>query len=173
MLIRFGIILLVVALFLLWQRQSNLRAQERSTRFPVEKTAEEWKKQLSAQQFHVLRERGTERAFTGQYADHHEAGRYACVGCGHVLFASEAKFDSGTGWPSFFQPFRLGSVVEESDTSWGMTRVEVLCANCGGHLGHVFPDGPRPTGRRYCINSVCLTFTPASVPAAPGQPSTK
>lgn len=169
MLIRIGLVILLVAAFLLWQRHANLKAQERSTTFPVQKTSEEWRKQLTAQQFDILRQRGTERAFTGKYYNNHEDGRYVCVGCGQVLFDSGHKFDSGTGWPSFWQPFRIGSVVEETDTSWGMTRTEVLCANCGGHLGHVFPDGPQPTGLRYCINSACLKFEPAAskTPTAP------
>lgn len=158
MLIRIGIVIAIVGLFLLWQRHANLKAQERTTTFPVQKSDEEWKKQLSAQQFHILRQRGTERAFTGKYYNNHDEGRYLCVACGQVLFDSQHKFDSGTGWPSFWQPFRLGSVTEESDTGWGMTRTEVLCANCGGHLGHVFPDGPAPTNLRYCINSACLKF---------------
>lgn len=160
MLIRIGIIILVVSLFLLWQRAANVKAQERLTVFPVQKTDEEWRKQLSSQEFHILRQRGTERAFTGKYCKNHDAGRYLCVGCGQVLFDSSSKFDSGTGWPSFFQPLRPGSLAQVTDTAWGMTRTEVLCANCGGHLGHVFPDGPPPTNLRYCINSACLRFEP-------------
>jgi peptide-methionine (R)-S-oxide reductase len=118
----------------------------------------EWKKQLSPTQYAVLREKGTERAFTGEFWDHHEHGTYKCAGCGAELFESDAKFDSGCGWPSFSQPKVEANVEEARDASHGMIRTEVLCAKCGGHLGHVFDDGPRPTGLRYCINSASLTF---------------
>ncbi|MEW6278639.1 MAG: peptide-methionine (R)-S-oxide reductase MsrB [Candidatus Eremiobacterota bacterium] len=127
--------------------------------YPVQKSEQEWRSQLTSQQYHILRQKGTERAFTGKYHNHHEDGRYRCAGCGQALFDSEARFDSGTGWPSFSRPLP-DTLAEERDTSWGMTRVEVLCRNCGGHLGHVFPDGPRPTGLRYCINSAALDFEP-------------
>ncbi len=168
MLTRILLVMAVLALALLWLRASRSRAQEKDVRsYPVQKTEAEWKAQLTAEQFRILRQKGTERAFTGGFHDHHESGRYLCVACSQVLFDSTSKFDSGTGWPSFFQPFRLGSLVEETDRSWGMTRVEVLCANCGGHLGHLFRDGPRPTGLRYCINSACLRFEPGS--AGPGE----
>ncbi len=124
----------------------------------VDKTDAEWRAELTPEQYRVLRQQGTERAFTGAYWDNKVSGRYLCAGCGAELFGSEHKFDSGTGWPSFWQPTTDGVVAVERDTSHGMVRTEVHCARCGSHLGHVFPDGPRPTGERYCINSVSLEF---------------
>lgn len=121
-----------------------------------ERSEAEWRERLTPEQYAVLRESGTERPFTGRYADCTEAGLYRCAGCGEPLFRSEAKFDSGTGWPSFTEPLAPASVEERADASHGVLRTEVLCAACGGHLGHVFPDGPPPTGRRYCMNSVAL-----------------
>ena len=120
------------------------------------KTDEEWRTALSPEQYHVCREKGTERAFTGAYWDTKDTGVYRCVACGYPLFSSQTKFDSGTGWPSFWQPLDQEAVETETDQSFGMTRTEVHCRNCGSHLGHVFPDGPQPTGLRYCINSVSL-----------------
>ncbi|HVF61013.1 MAG TPA: peptide-methionine (R)-S-oxide reductase MsrB [Thermoanaerobaculia bacterium] len=124
----------------------------------VEKTDAEWKEQLTPEQYSVLRKQGTERAFTGKYHDHHEKGTYVCAACGLPLFSSVTKFESGTGWPSFWQPIAPQNVETESDWAFGMRRTEVHCARCGGHLGHVFEDGPPPTGLRYCINSVSLGF---------------
>ncbi len=127
----------------------------------VEKTDEEWQKLLTPQQFAVARAHGTERPFCGTLLDNKRAGVYSCVCCGLPLFSSNAKFESGTGWPSFFQPIADENVTEKSDTSYGMRRVEILCARCDCHLGHVFPDGPAPTRQRHCVNSESLTFTDA------------
>ena len=126
----------------------------------IEKTDEEWRKTLTPDQFHVLREHGTERAGTSQLNHEKREGTFACGACGQPLFTSDTKFESGTGWPSFYRPIE-GAIATTTDRSYGMTRVEAHCAQCGGHLGHVFPDGPKPTGDRYCMNGVAMQFKPA------------
>ena len=130
------------------------------TKLPT--TDEEWRRRLTPEQFEVLRKKGTERAFTGRYWNKHDDGVYRCAGCGAVLFESDTKFDSGTGWPSFTEPGNRENVDLHRDTSYGMIRTEVTCKRCGGHLGHVFDDGPAPTGDRFCINSCALDFEPRS-----------
>jgi peptide-methionine (R)-S-oxide reductase len=126
----------------------------------IRKTEAEWKEQLSPEQYHVMREHGTERPFTHPYNAEKGKGTYVCAACGQPLFSSDAKFNSGTGWPSFTRPMSEDSVEEKQDRSHGMSRTEVLCASCAAHLGHVFPDGPQPTGLRYCMNGTALNFKP-------------
>lgn len=142
-------------------QKNNSSEQKKQTAghtFEIQKSDAEWKEILSPEAYKVLREAGTERAFTGKYNDFKKEGIFVCNGCKTELFSSESKFDSGTGWPSFFQPLNEKNVLEVEDRTYGMVRTEVLCGACGGHLGHVFEDGPKPTGLRYCLNSVSLDF---------------
>ena len=158
-----NVILLLVAIFTFssCQSQEKKAVSKKETAVKIQKTDAEWKKELTPEQYEVLRKKGTERAFTGEYYDHFEKGKYVCAACENVLFNSDAKFDSDCGWPSFDQAIK-GSVIYKEDISFGMIRTEVMCAKCGGHLGHVFDDGPKATtGKRFCTNSVSIKFEPA------------
>jgi peptide-methionine (R)-S-oxide reductase len=150
-------------------RNSKARAQAVATP-EVQKTDEQWRAELSPEQYQVLRNAHTERPFTGEYVHNHTDGSYHCAGCGAELFRSDAKFDSGTGWPSFYEPAVTAAVELRSDNSLFMRRTEVVCRACGGHLGHVFNDGPRPTGDRFCINSCALSFAPQDAAAEGAAP---
>lgn len=150
--------------------RTNAAASSQPMKDRVVKSEAEWQRILTPQQFEVLRQKATERPFTGAYWNSHAKGIYVCAGCGQPIFASDAKFDSGCGWPSFFVPISTNVVFAQTDNSHFMHRTEILCARCGGHLGHVFDDGPPPTGLRYCINSAALKFETAPAAAAPSPP---
>lgn len=140
------------------QQPQNKATTNNSTMAKVTKTDEEWKKLLTDEQYYILRQKGTERAFTGKLNNVHEHGIFICAGCGNELFSSDTKYDSGSGWPSFYAPKSESSVAEHKDSTLGMIRTEIVCARCNGHLGHMFDDGPKPTGMRYCMNSGAMQF---------------
>jgi len=140
------------------QNETDMDDNKNKSTYKIEKSDEEWKQILTPVEFQILREKGTEYAFTGEYNKHKDKGTYVCAGCGNELFTSDSKFDSGCGWPSFYEPLSEENVGEFEDKTHGMVRTEIVCNNCGGHLGHVFPDGPKPTGLRYCVNSASLDF---------------
>jgi peptide-methionine (R)-S-oxide reductase len=152
------VISLLAGIILTACSQSTKNKAKEEPVFEVRKTDAEWKAQLTPMQYNVLRKKGTEQAFTGEYWNNHAHGKYYCAACRAVLFSSDTKFESGTGWPSFYKPIRDNAVTILNDPSHGMLRDEVVCSRCGGHLGHVFPDGPKPTGLRYCLNSAALKF---------------
>jgi peptide-methionine (R)-S-oxide reductase len=158
----FIVLLLMLTLFSqsFCQRASNKDETKKaaSMEYEIVKSEEEWKNILSPEQYRILRQKGTERPFTGVYNDHKEEGIYVCAGCQTELFTSDTKFESGCGWPSFYAPAQKTNILEKLDASFGMRRTEILCPKCGGHLGHVFNDGPKPTGLRYCVNSASLEF---------------
>jgi peptide-methionine (R)-S-oxide reductase len=149
MILSFGLLILAC---------SGYSQQDKPRKFEIVKTEMEWKKQLTPEQYAVARLKGTERAFTGEYWDNHQKGKYQCVCCKLDLFASDTKFESGTGWPSFWNPIKKENVLVATDNTHGMVRDEVICSRCGAHLGHVFDDGPPPSGKRYCMNSLSLSF---------------
>lgn len=151
------LLLLTIICFTACAQQHKGNNKQTET-YEITKTDAEWKQQLTDEEYYVLREQGTERAFTGDLWDNHDKGTYVCAACHNPLFSSYTKFESGTGWPSFYKPISADDVKEITDNSHGMLRTEVVCAHCGGHLGHVFNDGPKPTGLRYCINSVSMDF---------------
>ncbi len=158
MIVKLNLFAIVVLIFTSCNSNQKNKNENMKDTFEVNKSEEDWKKQLSAEQYSVLREKGTERPFTGKFEEHYEPGIYTCAGCGNELFQSATKFDAGCGWPSFYEALDKSKVKEITDYSHGMKRTEIVCAKCGGHLGHVFDDGPKPTGLRYCINSVSLDF---------------
>ncbi len=157
---RRSFILVFLSTIFVTQSKCQVKEKELSEhkKYEIEKTEEEWKKILSEEQFYILRKKGTEYAFTGKYNDFKEKGVFVCAACNNELFDSKTKYNSGSGWPSFYEPIKKDAIDEVPDRSLGMMRLEVVCSKCGGHLGHVFEDGPRPTGLRYCVNSASLDF---------------